>query len=583
MKISGAQIFVECLRREGIKTIFGYPGGVNLPIFDTLYDAHDIETILVRHEQGGTHMAEGYARATGKPAVVLVTSGPGATNTVTGIVDAFMDSTPIVVFTGQVPTKLIGNDAFQEADVVGITRPCTKYNLLVKDVNELAQAIKEAFYIASSGRPGPVLVDLPKDVVLAKADFNYPEKVYIRSYSPVYKGNKWQIKQAAQEIIKAKRPVIYAGGGVLSSDACAELKELAELTQIPLTLTVMGLGAFPGTHPLFLGMLGMHGMYWANMAVHNSDVLIAIGARFDDRVTGNPASQFAPQAKIIHIDIDPTSIHKNVKVDIPIVGDAKTVLRDLNHLLRGMGNGNLEQKKPWHRQIEEWKKEHPLSYRQDEKVIKPQYVIEKIYEVTRGDAIISTDVGQHQMWAAQFFKFDQPRTFINSGGLGTMGFGLPAAIGAQKAFPAKRVVCISGDGSIIMNIQELATAVIYKLPVKTAIINNKYLGMVRQWQQLFYNGRYSSSFMGGSPDFVKLAEAFGAVGLRATRPSEVEAVLKEGMSADGPVLMDFEVDPNENCYPMIPAGAAINQMIFEDPADLDSGKREVKADGILTA
>jgi acetolactate synthase-1/2/3 large subunit len=582
MKMSGAQIFVECLKREGVKVIFSYPGGVNLPIFDALYDVHDIDTILVRHEQGATHMAEGYARATGKPGVVLVTSGPGATNTVTGIADAYMDSTPIVVFTGQVPTHLIGNDAFQEADVVGITRPCTKYNMLVKDVGDLAQAVKEAFYIASSGRPGPVLVDLPKNVVQAKADFNYPEKVYIRSYSPVYKGNKWQIKQAAEEIIKAKRPVIYAGGGILSSDACEELKEFAEMTQIPLTLTVMGLGAFPGTHPLFLGMLGMHGMYWANMAVHSSDLLIAIGARFDDRVTGNPASQFAPNAKIIHLDIDPTSIRKNVKVDIPIVGDAKTVLRDLNNLLRGMGNGSLEQKKPWYRQIEDWKKEHPLTYKQDEKIIKPQYVIEKIYEVTRGDAIISTDVGQHQMWSAQFFKFDQPRTFLNSGGLGTMGYGLPAAIGAQKAYPNKRVVCISGDGSIMMNIQEMATAVLNKLPVKTAIINNKYLGMVRQWQQLFYNGRYSSSFMGDSPDFVKLAEAFGAVGFRATRPSEVEPLLKEAMSVDGPVLMDFQVDPNENCYPMIPAGAAINQMIFEDPVDSKSTKQD-KPDGVLTA
>lgn len=582
MKMSGAQIFVECLRKEGVSVIFGYPGGVNLPIFDALYDIPDIETILVRHEQGATHMAEGYARSTGRPGVVLVTSGPGATNTVTGIVDAYMDSTPIVVFTGQVPTHLIGNDAFQEADVVGITRSCTKYNMLVKDVSDLAQAIKEAFYIASSGRPGPVLVDLPKDVVQATADFNYPEKVYIRSYSPVYKGNKWQIKQAAQEIMKAKRPVIYAGGGVLASDACSELLELAEQIRIPLTLTVMGLGAFPGTHPLFLGMLGMHGTYWANMTIHDSDLVIAIGARFDDRVTGNPTSEFAPKAKIIHIDIDPTSIHKNVKVDIPIVGDARNVLKDLNSLLQGMGNGNRE-KKPWFRQIEEWKKEHPLAYAQNENVIKPQYVIEKIYEVTRGDAIISTDVGQHQMWSAQFFKFDRPRTFLNSGGLGTMGYGLPAAIGAQRAWPNQRVVCITGDGSIIMNIQELATAVLYKLPVKTAIINNQYLGMVRQWQQLFYNGRYSASFMAGSPDFVKLAEAFGATGFRATKPSEVEGVLKEAMEVDGPVLMDFQVDPTENCYPMIAAGKAINQMIFEDPVDAKGAKTETKPDGILTA
>jgi|SRR5579863_5647626 len=581
MKISGAQIFIESLRCEGVNVLFAYPGGVNLPIFDALYDAHDIETLLVRHEQGGTHMAEGYARATGKAGVVLVTSGPGATNTVTGIVDAFMDSTPIVVFTGQVPTHLIGNDAFQEADVVGITRPCTKYNMLVKDVNDLAKAIKEAFYIATSGRPGPVLVDLPKDVVLAKADFHYPDKVYVRSYSPVIHGNKWQIKQAAQEIIKAKRPVIYAGGGVLSSDACQELKNLAEQAQIPVTLTVMGLGAFPGTHPLFLGMLGMHGTYWANMSIHNADLVIAIGARFDDRVTGK-VSEFT-KAKIIHIDIDPTSIHKNITVDIPIVGDAKSVLRELNGLVRAMGNGSLEQKKPWFRQIEEWKTAHPLAYTQNDQTIKPQYVIQKIYEATRGDAIISTDVGQHQMWSAQFFKFDQPRTFLNSGGLGTMGYGLPAAIGAQKAFPEKTVVCITGDGSIIMNIQELATAVIYKLPVKVAIINNKYLGMVRQWQQLFYNGRYSSSHMGNCPDFVKLAEAFGAVGFRATQPHEVEPILREALAVEGPVVMDFHVDPEENCYPMIPAGAAINEMIFEDPPDIRSNKRETKPDGVLTA
>lgn len=586
MKLSGSQILIECLKREGVKVVFAYPGGVNLPIFDVLYDEKDLQVVLCRHEQGGTHMAEGYARATGKPGVVLVTSGPGATNTVTGIVDAYMDSTPLVILTGQVPTKLIGNDAFQEADVVGITRPCTKYNILVKDVNDLAQAIKEAFYIATSGRPGPVLVDLPKDVVLAKTEFKYPDKVYIRSYSPVYKGNKWQIKQAAQEILKAKKPVIYAGGGVLSSDAHQELRELAEITKIPVTLTLMGLGAFPGTHPLFLGMLGMHGTYWANMSIHNSDLIVAVGSRFDDRVTGR-VPDFAPNARIIHIDIDPTSIHKNLAVHVPIVGDAKLVLRELNQLLRTSGNGNLGQHQPWMEQIEAWKKEHPLAYEQGDKIIKPQYVIDKIYEATQGNAIITTDVGQHQMWSAQFYKFNRPRTFINSGGLGTMGYGLPAAIGAQCAYPDEQVVCIAGDGGIVMNIQELATAVQYKLPVKVAIINNKYLGMVRQWQQLFFNGRYSSSYMGDSPDFVKLAEAFGATGLRATEVGEVDHILREGLNATGPVVMDFQVDQEENCYPMIPAGAAINEMVFSDP-DKSSKKGkgqkiEEKADGVLTA
>ena len=585
MKLSGSHILIECLRREGVEVIFAYPGGVNLPIFDVLYDEKEIQVILCRHEQGGTHMAEGYARATGKPGVVLVTSGPGATNTVTAIVDAYMDSTPLVILTGQVPTKMIGNDAFQEADVVGITRPCTKYNILVKDVNDLAQAVKEAFYIATSGRPGPVLVDLPKDVVLAKTEFKYPDKVYIRSYSPVSKGNKWQIKQAAQEIMKAKRPIIYAGGGVLSSDASQELRELAEMTEIPVTLTLMGLGAFPGSHPLFLGMLGMHGMYWANMSIHNSDLIIAIGARFDDRVTGD-VSRFAPHARIVHIDVDPTSIHKVITADVPIVGDAKAILKDLNQILKTSGNGSLGKHKPWMTQIEKWKQEHPLSYDQGEKIIKPQYVIEKIYQATRGNAIISTDVGQHQMWTAQFYKFDRPRTFLNSGGLGTMGYGLPAAIGAQIAYPNEQVVCIAGDGGVIMNIQELATAVQYKLPVKIAIINNKYLGMVRQWQQLFYNGRYSSSYMGDGTDFVKLAEAFGAVGLRATEVGEVDGVLQEAFAVDKPVVIDFQVDEEENCYPMIPAGAAINEMVFSDPEKQknEKGQREEeKADGVLTA
>jgi acetolactate synthase-1/2/3 large subunit len=584
VEYSGAQIVVECLRREGVTHVFGYPGGVNLPIFDVFYDEKEIRLVLCRHEQGGGHMAEGYARATGRPGVLLVTSGPGATNTVTAIADAFMDSTPMVILTGQVPTHLIGNDAFQEADVVGITRPCTKYNILVKDVADLAQTIKEAFYIASSGRPGPVLVDIPKDVFQAKTEFRYPDKVSLRSYSPVLKGNKWQIRQAAQEISKASRPVIYSGGGVLHSSAWTELRELAGITRIPVTSTVMGLGAFPGRHPLFLGMLGMHGTYCANMAMHEADLIIAIGARFDDRVTGKP-SLFAPHARIIHIDIDPTSIHKNIKVHVPIVGDVKQVLKELNDVLRTTDNGSRVSLRAWTDQIEEWRTEHPLGY-DPGPILKPQYVIERIFERTGGNAIVTTDVGQHQMWSAQYYKFDRPRTFINSGGLGTMGYGLPAAIGAQFAYPAEQVVCITGDGSVIMNIQELATAVEENIPIKVAIINNGYLGMVRQWQQIFYKGRYSASFMGGSPDFVKLAEAFGAVGLRATSASEVDNILDQAFRIDRPVVMDFRVDAMENCYPMIAPGAGHHEMFFKDPEPVDQKDSEgnvEKAEEVLTA
>jgi len=571
MKLSGAEIFIECLKREKVDTIFGYPGGVVLNIFDLLYNNRDIRLILTRHEQGAVHAADGYARASGKPGVVLVTSGPGATNTVTGVANAYMDSIPVIVFSGQVPTMLIGNDAFQESDIVGITRPCTKHNFLVTDVNDLARIIREAFYIATTGRPGPVLVDLPKDVTAGKTDFIWPEKVDIRSYSPTYKGNPWMINQAVNEIVKAKRPVILSGGGVIHSGGHKEVRELAEYTHIPVTMTLMGLGGFPGTHPLSLGMLGMHGTYYANMAIQNSDLIVAIGARFDDRVTGK-VDAFAPNATIIHIDIDPTSINKNVKADIPIVGDVKLVLKDTIRVLKEKGKAQWpEVRRAWIKQIDNWKRERPLAYYKDDTVIKPQFVIEKIYEITKGDAIITTEVGQNQMWTAQFFKFDRPRTLLTSGGLGTMGYGLPAAIGAQIAFPDKLVIDIAGDGSIQMNIQELATAVINKLPLKVAILNNQYLGMVRQWQELFFRERYSYSHLDVAPDFVKVAEAYGALGLRATRPSEVEPVIKEALRVKKTVFMDFRVYWKEKVYPMVPAGAPIDQMIFEEPE-----KREEK-------
>jgi acetolactate synthase-1/2/3 large subunit len=575
MKKTGAEIFVESLKQEGVKAIFGIPGGVVLKIFDALYQQKDIEVILTRHEQGAAHMAEGYAKATGRAGVVLVTSGPGMTNIVTGLADAYMDSVPLVAFTGQVSTNLIGNDAFQEADNVGISRPCTKHNVLVKDVNDLARIIKEAFYIATTGRPGPVLVDIPKDVSTNKADFKYPDKVSVRGYNPTYEGNKHQIKQAAEEIIRAKKPVIYVGGGALFSDAADEILELAEMTQVPVTMTLMGLGSFPGTHSLSMGMLGMHGGYWSNMAMHHADLLIAVGARFDDRVTGK-LSDFCPEARVIHIDIDPTSIKKNVHAHIPIVGDVKTVLRQLNVLLRSM-NGNQsdlkEQRRPWRNQIEEWKRAHPLRYDQDDKVTKPQFVIERLFEITNNEGIVVTDVGQHQMWAAQYFKGTRPRTFLTSGGLGTMGFGFPAAIGAQKAYPENLVLCVTSEGSFQMNLQELATAVEYKLPVKIVLINNQFHGMVRQWQDLFYEGRYASSYLGKIPDFVKLAEAYGMLGLRAVKPAEVEPAIREGLKHKGPVLMDFHVDPFENCYPMIPAGGAHHEMVLEDPPELNKVER----------
>jgi acetolactate synthase I/II/III large subunit len=591
MKLTGAEIFVECLKREGVKTIFGLPGGVVLKIFDVLHQQKDVEVILTRHEAGAGHMAEGYAKATGKAGVALVTSGPGMTNVVTPLVDAYMDSVPIVVFTGQVPTHLIGNDAFQEADNVGISRPCTKYNFLVKDVNDLGQIIKEAFYIATTGRPGPVLVDIPKDVAMNKGEFRYPDRVSIRGYNPTYEGNKWQIKQAVEAIHKAKKPIIYVGGGAIFSNAQEELLEFAELNQIPVDMTLMALGAFPGSHALSLGMMGMHGSYASNMAVHFSDLVIAIGARFDDRVTGK-VTEFCPEAKVIHIDIDPTSIRKNVHVDIPIVGDVKTVLRELNAMLKATPNGHsIEQRKPWWNQINDWKAKHPLTYVQPpDALIKPQYVIDRLYQFTKDkDPIVSTDVGQHQMWAAQHFILNKPHRWLTSGGLGTMGFGMPAALGAQAAFREKLVLCIAGDGSFQMNMQEMATAVVNKLPVKVFVLNNHFHGMVRQWQDLFYEGRYASSYLDTVPDFVKLAEAFNAVGLRAKKVDEVDGVIKEALKADKPVIVDVEVDPYENCYPMIPAGGCNHEMILEDPPEMKRGEKpESKVagedkDGVLTA
>lgn len=559
-KKTGTQILFECLKKEGVTDIFGFPGGAVLDIYHE-FKNYNIRHILVRHEQAAVHAADGYARATGRVGVCLVTSGPGATNTVTGIATAYMDSVPVIVFSGQVPTKLIGNDAFQEADIVGITRPCTKHNYLVKDVDELAVTIREAFHIASTGRHGPILIDLPKDIIREMSQFHYPEQINLQGYNPTYSGHQRQIKRAFNEILESKKPLIYAGGGVISSNASRELLGFAHKLQIPVTTTLMGLGCFPGTDSLSLGMLGMHGTYRANIAVTNCDLLIAIGARFDDRVTGD-ISKFAPHAKIIHIDIDPTSISKNVRVDTPIVGDVKDILLKFHLLLEDEKKINWKsRRKSWFSQIDKWKSIHSLEYKQKD-VIKPQYVVEKLYQLTEGKAIISTEVGQNQMWAAQYYSFDQPRKFLSSGGLGTMGYGFPAAIGAQVAFPKETVIDIAGDGSIQMNIQELATAVHYKLPVKIAILNNSCLGMVRQWQELFYDKNYASTPLENSPDFVKLAEAYGAMGLRATKPSEVVPVIKKALNSKKPVIMDFVVEQEEGVYPMVPAGAAIDEMIL---------------------
>ncbi len=563
MKKTGAQIFVESLKMEGIDTIFCYPGGATLNITDALSQAPEIKQIVVRHEQGAVHASDGYARASGRVGVCLVTSGPGATNTVTGVATAYMDSIPIVVFTCQVTTSLIGNDAFQEADIVGITRPCTKHNYLVKDVKDLARIIKEAFYIARSGRPGPVLVDIPKDVTAQLYDFKYPDKVFIRSYQPTYVGHAGQIKRAVKQIFNSKRPILFTGGGIISSGASDELIKFAEQLSLPVTNTLMGLGGFPGNHKQFLGMLGMHGTYAANMAITNSDLIIAIGARFDDRATGN-TDEFAPHAQIIHVDIDPTSISKSIKVDIPIVGDSKNVIKKMLEFIEDDKESLKTYKdgiKNWLEQIDGWKREYPLIYTKNKK-LKPQYVIESIYALTKGDAIISTEVGQNQMWTAQFYKFHKPRTILTSGGLGTMGYGFPAAIGAQVAFPNRLVIDIAGDGSIQMNIQELATAVQFNLPVKVVILNNGYLGMVRQWQELFYGKRYTWTPMNFAPDFVKLAQAYNAVGYRIEKEEEVDHVLQEAFKNRRPTFIDVIVDPEEGVYPMVPAGAALRDMLL---------------------
>lgn len=563
MKKTGSQILLECLRLEGVKTVFGYPGGTVINIYDDLMDS-PINHILNRHEQAAVHAADAYARVTGEVGVAIATSGPGATNTVTGIATAYMDSIPMVIICGQVPTALIGNDAFQEADMIGVTRPVTKHNYLVRDVKDLARIIKQAFYIARTGRPGPVLVDLPKDVQMDSTIFEYPDTVELRGYKPTVSANPRQLSKAVQMILEARKPVIYVGGGATLSDVSEDLLAFAELIQAPVTTTLMGMASFPQTHPLSVGMLGMHGTFYANMAVTESDLLIALGARFDDRVTGKIAT-FAPHAKIIHVDIDPTSIKKNVRVDLPLVGMLQDVLPRLNEGLQQQAeelSDVVAATQSWRDQIGQWKEQHPMSYKQTKTTIKPQYVIEKLRELTNDDAIITTEVGQHQMWTAQFFDFIQPRTFVTSGGLGTMGFGLPAALGAQAAFPDRQVIDISGDGSFQMNSQELATLVQYRLPVKIVILNNNFLGMVRQWQQLFFDKRYSQTCMELPIDFVKLAEAYGATGFRATKPEEVEEMIKKGLATPGPVIMEFKVAREENVLPMVPAGAGLNEMVL---------------------
>lgn len=556
MKLSGAKILIECLKKEGVKIIFGYPGGAIMPVYDVLYSEPSIRHILTRHEQGAAHAADGYARATGRVGVCIATSGPGATNLVTGLANAYLDSVPLVAFTGQVPTHLIGTDAFQEVYSSGITSSITKNNYVVRKVEDLADIIKQAFYIAKTGRPGPVLVDLPKDIQLAQTNFEYPKKVNVIGYNPTYNGHIKQIKVAAQNIAKAKRPIILAGGGVIISDASSELRDLALKTNIPVTTTLMGSGSFPETHTLSLGMLGMHGTPYANYAISVADLIIALGARFDDRITGKLAD-FGSQAKVIHIDIDPAEIGKNVSADIPIVGDLKKVLKRLNEVV------DKKENMEWLETIEDWKRKYPLKYDNNEE-LKPQFVIEKVYEITKGKAVIVTDVGQHQMWAAQYYQYTTPRTFISSGGLGTMGYGLPAAIGAKIGCPEKKVVCISGDGSFQMNMQELATAIGHNLSIIVIIINNGYLGMVRQWQELFFDKRYAATNLVGNPDFVKLVEAYGGTAIRVSKKQELYPALTKALSLNEFVLIDCLVPGEENVFPMVSPGSSISEMLGVD-------------------
>jgi acetolactate synthase I/II/III large subunit len=565
-RMLGAQMFFETLLHEGVDIIFGLPGGYVLKVYDVMpqYTNGRIKHVLARHEQGATHMADGYARASGRPGVVLCTSGPAATNTVTGIATAQMDSSPVVVFTGQVPTPYLGSDAFQEADHIGITRPCTKHNYLVRKTADLPRAMMEAFYIASTGRPSPVLVDMPKDVLIGEDEFVIPHEISLRGYKPSMKGHPGQIKRAVEMLLSAKRPLIFGGGGLIWGEATEELKELAHRLQIPVTLTLMGLGAYPSDDPLFISMLGMHGSYAANMAVHECDLVLSIGARFDDRATGGNFGKFAPNAKIIHIDIDPSTIDKNIRVHCPIVGDAKNILREMLEVLPGEMKFD---RREWLGQIDEWARNHPLTYNKNGDKILTTYTIDTLYKITNGDAIIVSDVGQHQMWVAQFYKFKRPRTHITSGGLGTMGFGFPAAMGAKFAKPNELVICVTGDGSFQMNMQELATAVENKMDIKIVLLNNRHHGMVRQWQTLFFNSNYSGSYFEVLPDFVKLAESFGAKGLRATRPDELEATLREGIFSEGVVLIEVVVDCEEMVYPMIAPGGAMNEMIL-DPVDM---------------